>query len=368
MTRAVRPSNTTRTTLAGAEPVLVTGGVDTHKDTHTAAAVDGAGRVLGTAQFPATHAGYRALLAWLRRHADDHGQLALVGVEGTGAYGAGLTRHLQDEGVRVVEVDRPDRKTRRFQGKSDPIDAVAAALAALSGRQDGTPKDRTGATESIRLLRVPRRGAVRARAKVMVQIKAVIVTAPEQLRATLTPMADRDLIATLAASRPDRSGVTDPAVAVRVALRQLARQYQYLTEEINDLDALLAPLVAQTGHRRRQPRPDHLRGRLRRSVRSGAGPCLLRQDQPAPAQPRRRPQRQRRALHDRALPTALGPRHPHLRRSTHPRRQDQEGDRPLPQAACRPRGLPGTTPTRPPRPSSRSLTIHRSIPLVTARC
>jgi transposase len=116
MTRAVRPSNTTRTTLAGAEPVLVTGGVDTHKDTHTAAAVDGAGRVLGTAQFPATHAGYRALLAWLRRHADDHGQLALVGVEGTGAYGAGLTRHLQDEGVRVVEVDRPDRKTRRFQG------------------------------------------------------------------------------------------------------------------------------------------------------------------------------------------------------------------------------------------------------------
>jgi transposase len=246
MTRAVRPSNTTRTTLAGAEPVLVTGGVDTHKDTHTAAAVDGAGRVLGTAQFPATHAGYRALLAWLRRHADDHGQLALVGVEGTGAYGAGLTRHLQDEGVRVVEVDRPDRKTRRFQGKSDPIDAVAAALAALSGRQDGTPKDRTGATESIRLLRVPRRGAVRARAKVMVQIKAVIVTAPEQLRATLTPMADQDLIATLAASRPDRSGVTDPAVAVRVALRQLARQYQYLTEEINDLDALLAPLVAQT--------------------------------------------------------------------------------------------------------------------------
>jgi transposase len=238
-----RRGRTTKTILDDG-PVLVTGGVDTHKDMHTAAAVDQVGRVLGTAQFPATRAGYRALLAWLRGHAGEHGQLELVGVEGTGAYGAGLTRHLQGEGVRVVEIDRPDRKTRRFAGKSDPIDAQAAALAALSGRQDGTPKDRTGVVESIRVLRIPRRAAVTRRADAMRQIKMMIVTAPEVLRATLTGLNDRELIVSLAAARPDPAQVSDPVVATRVALRRLARQYQHLTVEIDELDALLEPLVA----------------------------------------------------------------------------------------------------------------------------
>jgi len=108
--------------------VEVTGGVDTHKDTHTAAAVDEAGRVLGSAQFPADAAGYRALLAWLRAF----GTLVLVGIEGTGVYGAGLARLLAEQGVAMVEIDRPDRKSRRWQGKSDPVDAEAAARAALA--------------------------------------------------------------------------------------------------------------------------------------------------------------------------------------------------------------------------------------------
>lgn len=107
--------------------VDVVGGVDTHKDTHTAAALDSAGRVLGTRAFPTSQAGYRALLAWLR----SFGSLLLVGVEGsTGVYGAGLVEHLQQH-VELVEVDRPDRKSRRFAGKSDPLDSVAAAHAAL---------------------------------------------------------------------------------------------------------------------------------------------------------------------------------------------------------------------------------------------
>ncbi len=118
--------------------VEVVGGVDTHKDTHTAAAVDTAGptaaavdtagRVLGSAQFPTDAAGYRALLRWLR----GFGTLLLVGVEGTGVYGAGLARLLSAQGVAMVEVDRPDRKARRWQGKSDPVDAEAAARAALA--------------------------------------------------------------------------------------------------------------------------------------------------------------------------------------------------------------------------------------------
>lgn len=94
----------------------VAGGVDTHQDTHTAAVVDATGRALGERQFPATAAGYRQLLAWLR----SFGVLLIVGVEGTGVYRAGLARHLSGEAVAMVEVDRPDRKARRFAGKSDP--------------------------------------------------------------------------------------------------------------------------------------------------------------------------------------------------------------------------------------------------------
>lgn len=131
----------------------VVGGVDTHKDTHTAAVVDTAGRVLGSAQFAADADGYRALSAWLRRF----GTLLLVGIEGTGVYGAGLARLLASEKVAMVEVDRPDRKARRWQGKSDPVDAEAAARAALARVRTGEPKQRDGRVEALRSLRVARR-------------------------------------------------------------------------------------------------------------------------------------------------------------------------------------------------------------------
>jgi transposase len=161
----------------------VAGGVDTHQDTHTAAVIDLVGRVLGTQQFPATATGYAALLAWMR----GFGQRLRVGVEGTGAYGAGLARLLRDEGVDVVEVDRPNRKTRRFQGKSDPIDAIAAAKTA--GERTGVPKQRDGRVEALRNLRVARRSAVDQRADAQRQIKALIVTAPDELRAQLRGLA-----------------------------------------------------------------------------------------------------------------------------------------------------------------------------------
>jgi transposase len=112
------------------ETRAVTGGVDTHAATHVAAALDGIGGLLGVQEFPASPAGYARLLDWLR----GFGTVCLVGIEGTGSYGAGLTRHMAAAGVRVVEVDRSDRQDRRRQGKSDPLDAVSAARAALSGR------------------------------------------------------------------------------------------------------------------------------------------------------------------------------------------------------------------------------------------
>lgn len=217
----------------------VTGGVDTHKDTHTAVAVDSAGRPLGTEQFETTAAGYRQLLAWLR----SFGTVVLIGVEGTGAYGAGLARYLHAQQVPVAEIDRPDRKSRRWQGKSDPVDAEAAARAALTGRRTGTPKQRDGRVEALRALRVARRSAIRQRAEAQRQMKTLIITAPEELRAHVRTLGDKQLVATCAASRPDRAQAAQPATAVRLALRTLARRHQQLTEEINELDTLIGPLV-----------------------------------------------------------------------------------------------------------------------------
>jgi transposase len=221
------------------EQIEVVGGVDTHKDTNTAAAVDPAGRVLGSQQFPTTPAGYRALLAWLA----GLGAVILVGVEGTGAYGAGLARHLAAEHVPVVEIDRPDRKTRRWQGKSDPVDAEAAARAALTARRTGTPKDRDGRVEALRSLRVARRSAVKQRSDVIRQMQALVITAPEPLRSQLREHGNAALVEHCAGTRPDLARAAEPATAARIALRHLARRHQQLTEEITALDQLLAPLV-----------------------------------------------------------------------------------------------------------------------------
>jgi transposase len=234
-------------------------GIDTHADTHVAAVIDPLGRHVGHATFDTTVAGFKALLAW----ATTFGVVTQAGIEGTGAYGAGLARFLTAEGLVVVEVDRPDRKTRRDQGKSDPIDAYAAARAAASGRASGTPKTRTGDVESVRVLRVARTGAVRARAKALTQLKALIVTAPDALRAQLTGLDGPRLVTTCArlrstredaptpspfAKRAPRPGrLTDPTAATKRSLASIAGRVQVLDTEIAELDdeleALLTPLA-----------------------------------------------------------------------------------------------------------------------------
>jgi transposase len=217
----------------------ITAGVDTHKDTHTAAALDNAGRLLGTAQFPATPAGHRHLLNWLKRH----GTVILIGVEGTGAYGAGLTRYLHTEHVTVLEVDRPDRSTRRHHGKSDPIDAEAAARAALSGRATGTPKQRDGRVEALRQLRIARTCAVKHRAELRQRLHSLIITAGDTLRSTLRDLTPTQLIRACTALRPDPSRAADPGTATKIALRSLARRHQQLSTDIAELDKLINPLV-----------------------------------------------------------------------------------------------------------------------------
>ena len=164
------------------ETRAITGGVDTHADMHVAAALDPIGGLLGVQEFPATPAGYARLLGWL----GGFGTVCLVGIEGTGSYGAGLARHVTAAGIRVVEVDRSDRQDRRRQGKSDPLDAVSAARAAQSGRARGAPKGRDGAVEAIRALMVARRSARGERTRTINQARALVLTGPDDLRARFT--------------------------------------------------------------------------------------------------------------------------------------------------------------------------------------
>ncbi len=167
------------TIVESARPV--TGGVDTHLDVHVAAAIDANGGVLGVESFATTTAGFVELHDWFA----GFGPLARVGVEGTGAYGAGLARHLRGRGVTVIEVDRPNRQLRRRAGKSDTIDAVEAARAALSGRASGIAKSADGDVEAIRVLLVARRSGRNVRVKYLNQIRHLGFTAPDELRERL---------------------------------------------------------------------------------------------------------------------------------------------------------------------------------------
>jgi transposase len=174
-----------------------------------------------------------------------HGRLERIGVEGTGAFGAGLTRHLRTAGVLVVEVDRPDRKARRAAGKSDPLDAYAAARAAWCRTATGTPKTRDGHVEAIRALRVARRSAIKARTQATNQLKALLLTAPAPLREQLRPLTTTALLTRCAQLRPTRH-LSDPEQATKTALRRLAQRHQHLTAEINQANTELHTLISQT--------------------------------------------------------------------------------------------------------------------------
>jgi len=156
----------------------VVGGVDTHADTHVTAAIDGNGAMLGIESFPTDEAGYEELFGWLA----SFGPVTRVGVEGTGSWGVGLARFLHDQEVEVVGVDRPNRQKRRKRGKSDPIDAEAAARAALSGEASVTPKRRNGAVEQMRVLLVARRSARTQRIQTLNQLRHLVFCAPEPIR------------------------------------------------------------------------------------------------------------------------------------------------------------------------------------------
>jgi len=220
-----------------AEIRAITGGVDTHADVHVAAALDPIGGLLGVKEFPATAAGYTRLMSWL----GGFGTVGLVGIEGTGSYGAGLARHVTAAGVRVVEVDRSDRQDRRRQGKSDSLDAVSAARAAQSGRARGASRGRDGAVEAIRALMVAKRSAAGERTQTINQARALVLTGPDDLRARFTGHTAAALVAELASLRP-RPGST-VGYATRIALRELGRRAEFLGDQLDRPGELIVPLV-----------------------------------------------------------------------------------------------------------------------------
>lgn len=216
-------------------------GVDTHAAVHCAAALDDNGRLLGTQEFVASAAGYRRLVSWAR----SFGEVGKVGVEGSGAYGAGLARHLATENIEVFEVLRPDRRLRRSRGKSDPIDAEAAARAVLAGTASVAPKLADGPIEAIRALRIAKLGAIKAKTAATNTLRAMIVTAPEPLRAQLpsTGLPNKVINACLRL-RPDLTQLSDPLQATKAALRSVALRAKNLREEVKALDHQLGELVA----------------------------------------------------------------------------------------------------------------------------
>ncbi len=215
-------------------------GVDTHLDVHLAVVLDHLGRRLSAFSVPTTKKGYESLLAW----AEGFGPVRCAGVEGTSSYGAGLARHLRAVGIEVREVERPKRRHRRRNGKSDLIDAEAAARAVLAGEAAGVPKSGAGRVEMIRTLRSARHSAVKARSQAANQLQGFVVTAPEEIRHRLRELTTKKLVSVAGRMRPGKD-LDDVEAATKFALRSVARRYQALSREIAELDVQLDRLVAE---------------------------------------------------------------------------------------------------------------------------
>jgi transposase len=247
MPQTNRPDHTTNHTTdtvhdaTGQTGETVILGVDTHRDTHIAVLISGHGAVLDSHRFPTTQTGYHDLITW----AQNRGRLARAGVEGTSSYGTALTRHLHATGVQVIEVNQPDRADRRRRGKTDTLDAEAAARAVLSGRATATAKTATGPVECVRLFKMAKDSAVKSRTQAINQLKAVLIRADPALRESLTGLSNPRLIrrcTELDHTELDHTEL-DQAAAIHNAtyraaaytLYTLATRIQRLTQEITQL-------------------------------------------------------------------------------------------------------------------------------------
>ncbi|WP_144670793.1 IS110 family transposase [Arthrobacter sp. U41] len=220
------------------ESIQVIAGIDTHADTHHVAIINEHGRPLADKEFLAVGSGYRKIVDFIT----SHGTVTAIGVEGTGSYGAELTRTLRSEGLTVLEVNRPNRAARRLKGKSDPLDAYQAAQSVLDGRTTAIPKAKDGPVECLRVLRAARTSAVKARTAAINQIKGLLVTAPDKLRAKYRALGATALITALQRTRPS-GHMGDPTYVCLLTLKALATRCQSLSAEITATDAALKEII-----------------------------------------------------------------------------------------------------------------------------
>jgi transposase len=221
-------------------------GVDTHLDVHVGAVISETGKLIATLSVSANTTGYLDLLTW----ASSFGRLCRAGVEGTGTYGAGLARVLRDHQIEVLEVNRPDRATRRSRGKSDPTDAENAARAVLARKATAIPKDQSGAAEAMRAVSVARRSTVKAKTQAINRLRALLVSAPQEIRERLLKTKTSECVASCARLRS--LGNTPMLQTLTATLRLLAKRWLALTEELNTLDAMLDRLTSQHASRLRE--------------------------------------------------------------------------------------------------------------------
>ena len=272
-------------------------GVDTHKLTHAAVAISALGARLGAITIPVNGKGYRALKTW----AQSMGPVRAFGIEGTGSYGAGLSRFLCEHGHTVLEVNRPNRQLRHQKGKDDPLDAESAARAVLAGQATALPKSGTSTVEMIRHFKVARDTAVKGRTQAMQTLKAIIVSSPHALREQLDCLAGKmTLIRHVAALRP--GPLTSTTASAKTSLRAIARRWLALDAEIKGHDAHLEQMTQQLAPELVQAHgmgagtaaemlllvgdnPERIRSRRRlgKAVRRLSHPGVQRQDQPPPA-------------------------------------------------------------------------------------
>ena len=212
-------------------------GVDTHLDKHVGVIIDGFGKYLGNLSIETNPAGYLQLLKW----AQSFGDLHRAGIEGTGTYGAGLAHFISKQNILVLEINRPDRSMRRFRGKSDPTDAESAARTVLSGNACAIPKLQSGAAEAMRIVSVARRSAVKARIQVINQIRALLISAPDNIRLKLWKSKPAECVKGCAYLRT--LGESNWLITLATTLRLLAKRWLYLTEELKELDKTLDQLT-----------------------------------------------------------------------------------------------------------------------------
>ena len=228
----------------------VIGGVDTHKHAHHAAVISSTGELLAEQEFAANAAGHQALHEWM----NSHGVVRAVGIEGTGFYGAALARYLTNRDVKVLEVNRPNRSARRADGKSDRLDAEQAARAVLAMTATAIPKSKAGPVEVIRVLRIARSSAVKARTQAFLCLHGLMIGAPDPLHDELVKLTKRTLVNRCAELRPETEDLMELAAdperlllaTAKSALRDVARRWLFLDAEIKALTRQIKALVEQT--------------------------------------------------------------------------------------------------------------------------